>query len=278
MIKLDVNGYIKVLEPLKALEINTLFAQAVIHRQIPGTVYVDNIKDPEAFYIAHPYGMSLLFGEVNNENFIGGLEQYLFNLNKERDKSEWLQGFPCAWSEIIDKLAGSSLTESSNVGKGTPENKAQVIKHTRVNFKFDKNRYLEIKQQLESSPGNLVKTTAEMFKKITGTVVPAFFWTDGNDFETNGAGYSLLYNGEIAATAFSAFLLDGKLEIGIETSDKYRGKGFAVLVCSALIDYCLMNGLEPVWACRLGNTASYQLAQKLGFVPTINIPYYQLPV
>ncbi|MDF2988377.1 MAG: hypothetical protein K0R50_3887 [Eubacterium sp.] len=278
MIKLDVKDYLKVLEPLKTLEINTLFAQSVIRGQVSGTVYVDNAQEPGTFFIVHPYGMSLLFGDLNNGEFTAGLQQYLLNSGKERDKAEWLQSYPCEWSEKIEKLAGSFIVESSNMENAASDNTAKIIKHTRVNFQFDKERYEAIKQQMKNPTCNIVKTSAEMFEKISGAVIPRFFWTDGNDFEKNGAGYSLLCNEEIASTAFSAFLLDGKLEIGIETSDKYRGRGFAVSVCSALIDYCLINGLEPVWSCRLENTASYQLAQKLGFVPTIEIPYYQLPV
>jgi hypothetical protein len=34
--------------------------------------------------------------------------------------------------------------------------------------------------------------------------------------------------------------------------------------------------LEPVWACRLENDGSYKLAQKLGFEPVLEIPYYRL--
>lgn len=33
---------------------------------------------------------------------------------------------------------------------------------------------------------------------------------------------------------------------------------------------------EPIWSCRLENTGSYKLAQKIGFLPTAEIPYYRL--
>ncbi len=79
-----------------------------------------------------------------------------------------------------------------------------------------------------------------------------------------------------AATAFSAYILDDQLEIGIETLAEFRKMGFAELVCGALIDYCLDSGYEPVWSCRFENTASYPLAQKMGFVPVSITPYYRL--
>jgi RimJ/RimL family protein N-acetyltransferase len=70
---------------------------------------------------------------------------------------------------------------------------------------------------------------------------------------------------------------DNYLELGIETVEAYRGKGLAQSVCSALIDYCLQNNYEPVWSCRFENTASYRLAQKLGFEPVSTRTYYKLP-
>ncbi|MCL1874757.1 MAG: GNAT family N-acetyltransferase [Synergistaceae bacterium] len=74
------------------------------------------------------------------------------------------------------------------------------------------------------------------------------------------------------------YLHDDKLEIGIETVEKYRGMGFARAACMALIDYCIENGLEPVWSCRLENTPSTNLAKSLGFFETMRLPYYHIPV
>ena len=92
----------------------------------------------------------------------------------------------------------------------------------------------------------------------------------------NGIGFSLLYKNKLATTAYSAFIIEDKLEIGIETIEEYRGKGFAQYTCAALIDYCITNNYEPVWSCRLENIGSYKLAIKLGFEPTRKLPFYRL--
>jgi RimJ/RimL family protein N-acetyltransferase len=86
----------------------------------------------------------------------------------------------------------------------------------------------------------------------------------------------LFCKGKLASTAYSAFILEKKLEIGIETLEEFRGKGYAYHTCCALIGHCIENGLEPVWACKLENNASFRLAQKLGFVRCAEIPYYRL--
>lgn len=278
MIELNIDEYSRVIEPLKALEINTLFAQAVINKQIPGKVYADNAEEHKTFYIVHPYGMSLLLGKSDNKEFNAELVKYLLNSNGERKNVEFLQVYPPDWKPVIEMLAGSSLMGNSELGNGTQDNKDKVIRYTRINFEFDINRYKDFKQHSGVDSFQIVKTSGQMFDNIQGAVIPKLFWKDAKDFEVNSAGYSLISGGDIASTAFAAFLMEGKLEIGIETSGKYRGKGYAALVCSALIDYCLAKGLEPVWSCRLENTASYNLAQKLGFVPTKELPYYQLPV
>ena len=66
------------------------------------------------------------------------------------------------------------------------------------------------------------------------------------------------------------------LEIGIETNNAFRGKGYAFIICIKIIEYCLANKLLPVWACKFENTGSYLLAQKLGFAVSKILPYYRL--
>lgn len=121
----------------------------------------------------------------------------------------------------------------------------------------------------------MVPTTRDLFLQLEG-VSPRHFWKDANQFAQSGTGFTLMDNGTAASTAFAAFIEGGQLEIGIESHEAFRGKGYAFLVCAALIDYCLEQGLEPVWACRKENEGSYRLAQKLGFVPTVTLPYYKL--
>lgn len=279
MIELKTSDYYKVLAPLQSLNINTLFAKAVINQLVPGKVYVDNEKEANAFYIAHPYGMSLLFGEIKNEIFKKDLYNYMINKGDFRNKNEWLQVYPNTWYNVMKNILGTELVtndSSDNIDSIPKDTHKKVVENTRVNFVFDPTKYEN--KRLNTLKFEIVKVTKELFNEIQGSVVPKYFWKDELQFENDGVGYSLIYNGEIAATAFSAFRHENQLELGIETSEKYRGKGLAFEVCSALIDYCLENNLEPIWACRKDNVGSYKLAQKLGFVQTISIPYYVLAV
>ncbi|MHB8075391.1 GNAT family N-acetyltransferase [Desulfosporosinus fructosivorans] len=272
MIKLEVKDYFKVVTPLESLTINTLFAKAVIYKRISGSVYVDSDKDPKVFYIVHPYGMSLLFGDTEKENFNEDLFHHLTNKNKIRNKYEWLQAFPNSWNHKIESILDSYLVKIDSA------NQNRVLENTRVNFIFNIREYKTIKGQLDRQEHEIVRTTNEMLKTMPGSVIPKYFWDNEDQFQNKGIGFSLIYDGEAASTAFSSCRFKNELEIGIETLEKYRRKGFALYVCSALINYCIENGLEPIWACRMENIASYQLALKLGFIPTLYIPYYRLSI
>ena len=90
--------------------------------------------------------------------------------------------------------------------------------------------------------------------------------------------FTVMIDGKPASTAFTSARHDDKLEIGIETKTEYHGKGLGYIACAKLIEYCLEHQLEPVWSCRLDNIGSVKLSQKLGFVETLNMPYYHIPL
>jgi len=260
MKKLDKRHYKELVPALKGVSINHLFAQAVLEKVVDGLVYVDEVDKPGACYIKHPYGMSLLFGETTVAAFKNELWSYMSERTQERGTDEWLQVFPDSWAEEIIR------------------NCTTMEKHTRVNFKFNESRYLSERKMVKDHPQNcrVVPTKSIGSGQIKGSVCPRYFWRNEEHFANSGAGYSLLVDDEIAATAFSAFIHGNQLELGIETMKEHQGKGFARMACAALIDYCLENGYEPVWACRLENTASFHLAQKLGFEPMAYLPYFRI--
>jgi len=271
LVLLDKQYYNKVIEPLKLVSINNLFARAVVEQKAPGKIYVDNIDNPKTFYVLHSYGMSLLFGDWNYNEFNKQFREYALNNNHIRDKYEWMQVFPDEWNNTLINLFGKDLVKSADNTK-----EAGIVElNTRVNFKFSHKKYSsKIKTKVENI--EIVRTDANIFLNMPGYVVPKYYWFNENDFLENGVGFSLFSNKQLAATAFSSWIFDNKLEIGIETIKEFRGKGFAGIVCGAIIDYCIANKYEPVWSCRLENTGSYRLAQKMGFEPIYELPYYRL--
>ncbi|WP_410771187.1 GNAT family N-acetyltransferase [Fontibacillus sp. BL9] len=278
MIRLNVEDYSKAIEPLEQVPINTLFAESVLSGKVKGTVYVDDPIRPEAFYIAHSNGMSLLFGNTENRAFLEGLRNYLLNAGQIRESAEWLQAYPDNWNTFIRSLIGPGQSNNDTALRNTSDFNQPITENSRINFTFDRQKYEAAASQSSAESFHIIPTNGEIFHKLNGRVSPNLFWIDAEQFLAEGYGFSLLKNGEAVSTAFSAYRNGNQLEIGIETAESARGKGYAFHVSLALIAYCLEHGLEPVWACRRENEGSYYLAQKLGFVPSISLPYYRLEV
>jgi RimJ/RimL family protein N-acetyltransferase len=215
--------------------------------------------------------MSLLFGNWKNTEFNNQFKEYALNINQIRNSYEWMQTFPDEWDDTLSNLFGNELIKSTENSR-----EAGIIElNTRVNFRFSLEKYQNIKKDIISDV-EIVKIDKNIFRNMPGTVTPKHFWNNENDFLENGLGYSLFYNGELAATAFSSCKFDNIVELGIETVEEFRGKGFAKIACFAILDYCIANKFIPIWSCRLENTGSYILAQKLGFEEAYKKPYYRL--
>lgn len=274
MIELTRNNYHLLLPPLMEVQFNTLFARFLLEHRVNGKVYLNRLENPSVYYIEHPYGMSLLFGDTGDEAFNRRFVEYALNINANRKHYVWMQAYPETWNDKLGSLLGEKLVKAGN-----NENDAHskiVELNTRVNFKFNHHKYKSFRQTLTGKNYKIVRTDEKMYAEMAGSVVPCHFWDNATEFAKSGVGFSLFDEGKLATTAFSAFIFEGILELGMETFPEYRGKGLAQLVCSALIDYCMDHNYEPVWSCRLENVASYNLAQKLGFEPTLTLPYYRL--
>lgn len=262
MIELKVEDYHLATSLLQQVPFNTLFAQSVIQGRNPGRVFVDRREQPGACYIASAYGMSLLCGESKDPFFQDTLIGYLRNERQQRNQQEWLQVHPDSWNDLLSNLAETGKIEEN----------------TRVNFTFSPSNHQRLMEQLrsEAQQPEIVAVNEDMFNHFEGSVIPRHFWKEAAQFLTAGAGFCVIENGRPASMAFSAYRIEGTLEIGIETAEQARGKGYAIQACCALIQYCVEHGLEPVWSCRRENEGSYRLAQKLGFIPSVRIPYYLL--
>lgn len=262
MIQLNKNQYELLLKPLKQVDFNTYFIRSVIAGHADGKIFVDSLTNPESFYAICGYGMSLLFGETDNEQFNNELFNYFTQKTGIREKDEWLQAYPRDWDSLLEKVI--------NVGKAK--------RNSRLNFSFSKAEFEKNNSQLPLNNYKIVPTTANMFSAANGTVIPSAFWRDNQQFLEVATSFTVTVDGDPASTAFASYRHDEMLEIGIETVEKHRGKGLARIACIRLINYCLENDLEPMWSCRLENTGSRILAEKLGFKETLCTPYYHIPV
>ncbi len=272
----EKSNYANLLAFLTKVNINHYFAKSVLKQHAKGVVYVDNKKLPSSFYIASDYGMSLLFGKSDNSGFNQQLKEYLLNTHQRRKKDEWLQVYPSQWNKVVAQLCGNKLL--SNADNNSAEQLNCIVQNTRINFEFDKDRFKRAiaNHGRHPEPHAIRTIDKNLYQQLDGVVVPKHFWQSAEHFAKYGKGFVLIVNNEIASTAYSATVDENSLEIGIETNQAFRGNGYAFTICRKIIEHCLANKLLPVWACKLENTASYLLAQKLGFTVSKELPYYRL--
>jgi hypothetical protein len=273
MIELPHSSYDLAAKALSGVKINHLFAKSVFEGVVDGTVYVDKLPLPNVYYIKHPYGMSLVWGD--RDAFLGWHDfwKYLEAYSNLNGRDEWLQVWP---EELSDAFSISDQIPASDIRKGSFHR--LVEPHERLNFGFERSKFLEGRTSIVRALNTetIVRTGSNEYDKFVGSVVPDYFWRSKDAFLDKGVGFSLITEGVVASTVFSAFIHGKQVELGIETNDKYQGRGYAYAVCCRLIDYCLELGYEPVWSCRMGNTGSVKLAMKLGFYPTKTIPYFRI--
>ena len=124
---------------------NHFFAHWVVEQKIDGLIYADSSDAPKSFYIVHPYGMSLLLGNWGNGNFNIQLIDYLLNTSRLRDRIEWMQVYPEDWDTQLPKLLGNQLLtkKQKDAGDFLKTELVKIEEHTRVNFKFNIDKYAE---------------------------------------------------------------------------------------------------------------------------------------
>lgn len=253
MIKLK-NRYDRVLPLIAKVPFNHLFATVVVEGKVDGHVYVDNDCAPTVCLIVHKYGMALLCGNHTNEFFNRRLIGFLNNNDLNNNTAKWLLTYPNDWDLKIQSF----------------QTTAKLIK--RINFTFKNEPTIE-KMKIPTGM-EIRKIDKEIYAKIEGTVIPQSFWNSAEDFLHNGIGYALLKGSEIISFCFASFIVGNQLELGVETNEKFRNKGYSIFAASKIIEFCLNHGFEPVWACRDTNTGSLKLAHRLGFSAKSYHSYY----
>jgi RimJ/RimL family protein N-acetyltransferase len=82
---------------------------------------------------------------------------------------------------------------------------------------------------------------------------------------TKGIGYYLMQGDDILCEAFTGPPVDGMIEVGVETHEPYRRRGYATVTCAHLIQACEAMGYETFWNAAAQNAASIALARRLGY-------------
>jgi RimJ/RimL family protein N-acetyltransferase len=285
MIPVPPSRYADLLPLLEAVHFNAHFARAVLKGRVRGTVHVDDPGRPQAAYILHPCGMSLLCGSSRPVPFTGALLDYMLDRAHLRRSAELAQAFPDAWHGVLAAGLGPRLLRRDDPARKGLDSAGvrklgagRVVEWSRLNFEFDSAAFQALREPPLPAGLRLERAGRDVFNPWPGSVLPCFFWDGAEEFDANGVAFAVFDGSRPLCVAFSAWMLDGVLEIGIETHADARMRGLAIVACAALVRHALSRGLEPVWSAHRENRASQILARRLGFTMTLQLPYYELPV
>ena len=211
-----------------------VYAYAVAEGIQSGILYTD--ENETVLLVRHVCGFALLFGDYTEDTL--------------REIGEMIRQ-PAPFSRMI-------LFAPDDRAAAYFSNQDDFITEQRLFFRYSSG---EIPPE-SSAAEHLTPARTE---QISGRITPSFSWDNMDDFAINGTGYCIMQDGVPAAWAFSAAVSSRETDIGVETHENYRRRGFAFAAASAMIRDTLLRGKQPVWACHAENTGSRKLAEALGF-------------
>lgn len=250
--RLDRGSYGKVRRFASESRGEAEYYHALLDGRQTGKVFVDNTENPAAVLFWHYCGYGFAAGEINAEfsrEILAMVRQQhpLFTGNTELKHRFILQQ--------DDPTSGRML-----------ENAEGVFRSERLCFVYERGNACTASPSLPD--GFVLKSVnAEILPLLVGEVNPAFSWQSDEDFLRGGVAVCVMHGGEAAAWAFSGAVGGGRMDIGVETAEPYRGHGLARAAANALAEAALGMNYTPVWGCDASNIASARTAVSAGFIP-----------
>ncbi|MFW9924185.1 MAG: GNAT family N-acetyltransferase [Candidatus Thorarchaeota archaeon] len=217
-----------------------------------GRVLVDNIDNPQVALLSFKV-FEIITGNSESERAI--------DILKEVNENRLMIVPDKKWVKLV-------------------EEKLLVAPYPRTKFSNEKLSLSHVNKLLEKSLPDgftLQKFDIDTAYNLTPQIAPAFlpFFSSPEAFVNRGIGYCIKENDKVVSAAAAAMpIYDNEFEIQVITdpNKKYRRRGFATIVCAALIKESLENNLQPNW--DADNEISVRLALKLGFSEPINYEAY----
>lgn len=242
MIKVDFKDYSDYIPYAQQCKCGNVYLLSIAEGYQQGDIFVSSRTDCKTVLFWHYSGFAFISGEYD-KTFLEEIYDII------SDKNE------------INPRRFILFTDEERI-KSFFSDKENIDIERRYFFEFNK-----VSAEIPDLPSDCELRTidAEILSKMEGRITPYFSWSNANDFLSNGKGYCVITNGEIAAWAFSAAVSDDEIDIGVETQENYQHRGFAAIVSKAMLKYILEHNKKPVWACHYKNLASAKLAEKIGF-------------
>ena len=254
MIKLS-NEQIRALIPLYRCHIAQELEYA--HRgeapfgQVDIKVYADNATQPGTMLLVNGFAGTALYGEASNHESNLEIKKLIMDCFDEEGKEIWLSLYSSEWEPVIEAMFEGFT----------------IFKPHRLIHRLDIEAFQKHTGWRDKIPGGhtMIKVDVSFYESVKNRY-PNFHWKP----ESDKFGWFLLKDGEVVSECTSVWVEKfgvekDCVEIGIETKERYRRKGYAALTAIAFAEDCLSMGLIPVWCCWDFREGSKELAKMLGF-------------
>ncbi|MDP4145473.1 MAG: GNAT family N-acetyltransferase [Bacillota bacterium] len=238
-------------------------ALAVINRNFPGRIFVDNKNKPE---IALIWAISR-WSYISCEKF---LPQHMIFIRTVLN-NEIIPIIRAVSERRFEVYADNNIEWDDMLNKSLGE--YQVHKHYENTFVLNKEKLKEFSSRLE------VPKEIEI-SEINYPIVPEEYgrYVMHDEFERVVYGMTLNKNDNVISQCLNnGFICENNYFIDIDTFDnEERNKGYGTIIAYSLISNQLKKGLIPLWETTINNLPSQRVANKLGFEKIEEYPVYSI--
>ena len=242
-----------------------LTVDAIIEGNRSGKIYVDDIANPKVAFAWAKSSEYALVGSHKIDEFSLSLQKLIAEritpeVIKQNITFSVLFYYPDIWSEKIDFLLRNFVARKSFRWKF-------ILRKLKVCCK-DR---ISSGSHIERIDEKLLKATnLRNVGRVNDLIV--FKWGSIDDFLHKGFGFYLVNENNIVSWCISGNNCKKKCEITIGTHEKNRNRGFATMVASAFVEYCISENITPSWHCGIENLSSIAVAEKVGFQKRFRYP------
>lgn len=263
VVELNRADFNKVTDLFIDLEYN-LSILSVINKINPGRIFVNNVDNPTTALIISPEGMYFSGNEKDN-NFNCELNNVLKDdiFKKALEKSK------------VDYIVFYSSKEWKNSFKDIFNSLYPMEDDRRyLELEIDKFNNVEVSEKVKKIDREmLLDSNLKEIDDVRESIIEN--WSSIDNFLEKGFGYVYIINGGVVSRCIADCVVEDRCELGVETEEDYRKKGYCTQVVIAALNHCKNSNIKNVgWHCWDNNIPSYKLAEKVGFEQKKNIKVY----
>jgi len=238
---------------------------AVIDRNFPGRVFVDEKDSPETALVWAVSRWAYIDGDPTNPSFNSSFAELIQDVIIPGSTQMGMNWFELYTPDSLEWMA----TIETSLSRYKP------AKHYETVFTFDEQEYLALRNAYTLPSGSRIERVETPILPQRAGDAPFV----AEEFKTKTSfGFRLIRDQKVISICRSNGLASGnEFMIDVETFDeKERSKGLATVVSRALLDYCLEHGYIPLWETTSDNIPSRKVARRLGFVEHESYPVYAI--